>query len=256
MVNKDQVKKTLEELRKISKKRKFSQTVDLIMNFKNLDLKKTTIDHFITLPHAFTKKSKICVIVDDDFVKGNTGKADRVIGKSELEEWKDNKEVKKLGKEFSFFISQANLMGLVATKFGRILGPLGKMPNPRFGAVIPPGADIKDIIIKFRKSIRVICKNEYIVKTKVGYEDMKDEEIIDNVMYVYDTISHSLPHAEHNIKSVILKFTMGKPLVIDKKETKENLLKKASPKKLSKEKASPNKKLLEKKIAKEEKKNE
>ena len=217
-MNKDQIKKSLEQLRKSSKKRKFSQAVDLIINFKNLDLKKNPIDHFITLPNEFSKKAKICAVVDDDFSTKAKENSDRVITKIDLEKSFDPKDVKKLGREFDFFISQANLMGLVATKFGRVLGPLGKMPNPKFGGVYAPGADLGPIVTKFRKSVRVTNKNESIVKTKVAYEDMKDDEIIKNISHVYDTVSHALPHQEHNIKSAILKLTMSKPVIIGSKE--------------------------------------
>ena len=97
MINKSQFKTALEQLRKNSKKRNFNQAVDLVINFKSLDLKKNPVDNFITLPNAFSKKSKLCVVVDDDFIKRNEGKIDKVIGKSELNEWNDNKAVKKLG---------------------------------------------------------------------------------------------------------------------------------------------------------------
>ena len=256
MVNKEQIKKALEKLKKNSKKRKFSQAVDLIINFKNLDLKKNPIDLFITLPKSFTKKPKICAVVGDDYVNKAGDSCDKVISKSELERWDDVKAVKKLGREFSFFIAQANLMGLVATKFGRTLGPLGKMPNPKFGGVVAPDAELGPVVDKFRKSVRVMCKNELIVKTKVGYEDMEDGDIVSNISHVYDTISHTLPHHEHNVKSTILKFTMGKPLIVGKKE--ENLLEKASPKEEKNPKKEKEKKeeVKEKPSPKKEKKDE
>lgn len=226
MVKKEDLSKALEKLRKGSKKRKFNQAVDLVINFKNIDLKKNPIDQFIVLSHEFSKKIKVAAVVDDDFIKKNEETVDKVISKSELEKLKDNKVIKKLGREFDFFVSQANLMGLVATKVGRILGPLGKMPNPKFGGVVAPGADLTPVVAKFRKSIRISCKNEPIVKTKIAYEDMKDEEIIANITHVYDTITHALPQGDHNVKSVILKLTMGKPVVVGEKKVKEEKKKK------------------------------
>jgi large subunit ribosomal protein L1 len=222
MVNKTQVKKVLESLRKDSKKRKFAQAVDLIINFKNLDLKKNPIDSFVILPHEFSKAIKVCAFIDDDFSKSAEASCDRIIRKTDLENWKDSKAIKKLGREFDFFIAQANLMGLVATKFGRTLGPLGKMPNPKFGGVVSPGADLKPVVTRFKKSIRITCKNELIIKTRVAYEDMDDDNVVSNFMHIYDHIAGILPHHEHNIGSVILKFTMGKPVIVGKKEeTKE-----------------------------------
>ncbi|MAF51150.1 MAG: hypothetical protein CMH64_03590 [Nanoarchaeota archaeon] len=251
MVNKDQVKKTLEQVKKNSKKRKFAQAVDLIINFKNIDLKKNPIDLFITLPNSFTKKPKICAIVGDEFIKKSEGDCDKVIGKTELEKWNDVRQVKKLGREYSFFVAQANLMGLIATKFGRTLGPLAKMPNPKFGGVIPPGAELKPVVDKFRKSVRIMCKNELIIKTKVAYEDMEDDQITNNIMHIYDTISNSLPHHEHNVKSTILKLTMGKPLLIGAKKTSEE---EPSEEKKVEEKKPKEEKLLEKPSSKDEEK--
>jgi large subunit ribosomal protein L1 len=134
-------------------------------------------------------------------------------------------------------------MGLVATKFGRILGPLGKMPNPKFGGVVAPGAELKPVVDKFRKTIRVTAKNEIIVKTKIAYEDMSDEQVIDNFNHVYEVITHTLPQGESNVKSVILKMTMGKPVMVGEKHTadveEEQLMKE---KKTSKEKPVEEKK--------------
>ena len=55
--------KILEALKSIrNKKRKFSQSVDLVVSLKELDLKKPEhqVDFFITLPADAKKKTKIC----------------------------------------------------------------------------------------------------------------------------------------------------------------------------------------------------
>ena len=46
----------------------------------------------------------------------------------------------------------------------------------------------------------------------VGKEDMKDEEIIDNIKTIYDQVIHHLPSERNNISSIYLKVTMGKPI--------------------------------------------
>lgn len=250
MVTKEELLKSLEQLRKSSKKRKFAQALDVVINFKNIDLKKNPIDSFVIFQHSFTKQPKVCAVIDDDFVNKAKDSCDKILSKSELEKLDDQKEIKKLGKEFDFFISQANLMGLVATKFGRILGPLGKMPNPKIGGVVAPGADLNPVVTKFKKSIRVLSKNESIVKSKVGYEDMKDEELLANLVHLHEVISHALPHGDHNIKTMFLKFTMSKPVLVGKqpsleknvdeeKETKKEE-KKETPKKEEKKKEKKN----------------
>ena len=40
---------------------------------------------------------------------------------------------------------------------------------------------------------------------------MKDEELIENIMVVYNTILKELPRNKENIKNIELKFTMTKP---------------------------------------------
>ena len=43
---------------------------------------------------------------------------------------------------------------------------------------------------------------------------MKDEELIENIMTIYNTIVKALPRDKENLKNVELKFTMTKPLKI------------------------------------------
>ena len=62
---------------------------------------------------------------------------------------------------------------------GISLGPRGKMPIP-----VPPNVDIKELIERYRKIILIRTRNQPIIQCRVGTENMKDEEIAENVQTV------------------------------------------------------------------------
>lgn len=203
---KDELKKALETIRKEEKK-KFVQTADLIVNLQKFDLKRNQINTFIQLPHKI-KDKKICA-----FLESKSSFVD-TITKEEFKRYSDKKESKRVSKQYDFFISQASLMPLVATNFGRVLGPLGKMPSPQLGILANPDEkSIKEVIERINKSVKLRTK-ESSVKIPIGKESMTDDQIIDNVLVVYNTLVKDLPRAKENIKNVEIKFTMTKPVKI------------------------------------------
>lgn len=208
----------LEALKKLRQenKRNFSQTIDFIINVKDLDLKKAEnqIEAFLTLPHAF-KKRKVCALVGPESLEDAKNVCDEVILKDDFESYaKDKKLARKLVKNTDFFIAQANVMVNVASAFGKVLGPKGKMPNPKAGAVFPPKAPIKPIYDKLQKTVQLKIKTALTAQLPVGTESMKDEEIADNIMSVYEYLIRHLPNEEKNIKSILVKLTMSKPIRI------------------------------------------
>jgi large subunit ribosomal protein L1 len=88
------------------------------------------------------------------------------------------------------------------------------MPNPKSGSVILPTSNLNELKLKLEKTIRLKTRNEPIIKTYVGNEAMKDEELVENIITVYDTIIKILPQGESNIKDVVLKLTMGSPIKV------------------------------------------
>ena len=137
----------------------------------------------------------------------------------------------------------------IATVFGRFLGPKGKMPNPKIGSILPPNANVKPLIDKLRKTVNLATKNEPTIKCSVGKEDM-DEGVIDNILTVYNSVIQKLPNEKQNIKSVLLKLTMGPAFVIGKNAEEKDDKKKGKKEKITKEK--PKEEI--KKEAKQEKK--
>ncbi len=198
-----ELKKAFEELRN-EKKRKFVQTVDLIVNLQNYDARKEALNTFLNVPHpnekkicAFlTKRSKILPsIIEDDFSK-----------------YKERKEMKRLAQEYDFFIAVAPMMGKIATKFGRVFGPLSKMPSPQ-GGIIGKDDDetVNAMVEKLKKMIRVKNK-EASIKIAVGKEGMSDNELIENIEELIRQLEKKLPRGKENIKDAYVKFTMTKPI--------------------------------------------
>jgi ribosomal protein L1 len=108
-------------------------------------------------------------------------------------------------------------MPAVATSFGRILGPVGKMPSPQLG-ILPneEEAVVKAIVERVNKSIRIVVK-EPSIKVGVARISLDDDKIVENLVAVYGKILESLPKGIDNIRNVKIKLTMSKPVGVDLK---------------------------------------
>jgi large subunit ribosomal protein L1 len=202
---------TLKKVRENSKQRKFSQTIDMTINLQEIDMKKpeSKIQESIELPHPLTKKAKICVIAGGELaMKAKQAGVDLVIEKDELNNMAtDKKRQRELANTYDFFICEAPLMPLVGKSLGAVLGPRGKMPTP-----VPPNADIKAQIARHQRLVIVRTKTQPLINTRVGTEDMKDEQIAENITTVIRRLEGKLKRGIKNIKSITLKTTMGKPV--------------------------------------------
>ncbi|MCK4439390.1 50S ribosomal protein L1 [Candidatus Bathyarchaeota archaeon] len=204
----------IKEAKEKSKKRKFIQSVELILNLKDINMKSPEgrIQERIELPHASPEKpNKILVIATGELaLKAKKAKADLVIGRDELKGLAGKKkDLRKIANEYNFFMAEAPLMPLVGKTMGPALGPRGKMPVP-----VPPGADIAGLIKRYRKMISVRMRNQPVIRCRVGSESMKEEEIAENVQTVLRTIEGKLKRGAKNIKAVYLKTSMGTPVKI------------------------------------------
>lgn len=204
--------KALEELRK-EKKRKFVQSVDLIINLKDIDLKipENRIDLPVVLPKA-PKKMQVLAFIGPETID-QAKFCDLAIEEKNFSDYEGKKaKIRKLAKEYDWFIGQTNLMPAIAKIFGRVLGPRKKMPNPKIGAVFPPKAHLKPLVDKLKKTIWLRSDTQLSIKGIIGKENMSNEEIAENAEAVYKTLLEKIN--KENIKSILIKFTMSKPIEI------------------------------------------
>lgn len=202
-----ETKQALAELRKLEK-RKFEQSIDLLISLKGIDTKKDNITTIVNLPHKI-KSKKICGFL--------TKKSDivKTITNLDFPKYKEKKALKNLVKEFDFFIAAAPLMPAVATTFGKVLGPAGKMPSPQLGILpIEDEKAIKSLVEKIDNSMKIKAK-EASIKVSVGKEGMSDEEILANINAVYSGVINVLPIKKDNVRRVMIKLTMSKPIQVE-----------------------------------------
>jgi large subunit ribosomal protein L1 len=81
------------------------------------------------------------------------------------------------------------------------------MPTP-----LPFDAPIESFLQRFRSSIKVRTRASLSISCKIGDESMEDADLAINAHAVLTAIEKKLPNGERNIKRIMVKTTMGKPI--------------------------------------------
>ncbi len=208
MSEEDKFLEAVKKLREEKGKRNFDQTLDLIVNLKNFDIRREAFSLFIEVPNKI-KEKKIAGFFEKE------SKSVETIIKDNFSRYKEKKDIKKLIKKYDFFIANAKLMPLVATSFGRVLGPAGKMPSPQLGILANEDEKtINAVKEKINSTVRIKIK-EPSIKTGIARQSNSDEEIVKNIMAVYNKLIEALPKKKENIRNVKIKFTMGEPILVE-----------------------------------------
>ena len=203
----DAVKKIRSNENERKEKRTFDQTLDLIVNLKEFDVRRQAFTTFASLPKKFKDKKVIA------FFEKESSLVDS-IQKENFVQYKDKKDIKKLIRTYDTFIASAKLMPAVATSFGRVLGPAGKMPSPQLG-IVPQEEDatVKAMLEKVNTTVKIAVK-EPSIKVIVLKFSLSDEDLMQNIVAAYSRIVESLPKGKDNVRNVKIKFTMGAPVQI------------------------------------------
>ncbi len=177
-------------------KKKFTQSVDLVLIIRNIDLKKpeNKISKEVVLPHFCGKDKRICMISESNN-----------LGRKEIEAM-TGKDARKFCNSHDYFLCEAQLMPIIGKSLGKFLAPKGKMPK-----LVPPGKTIEDLKQDINKTIKIRLRESAVVQVCIGNESMDADKIKDNVEKITEELKKSLP-AKSSIKYGLLKTTMGKPV--------------------------------------------
>ena len=213
MVNETQLVEVIKQAKESDKTRKFQQSIELILVFKDIDVKKGfAINETIQLPKKMSKSASVCIIAAGDLgIKAKNAKADRVMNEAELVQLGKNKrESRKVINKYDFFLADTKLMPTVGKVLGQLLGPRGKMPTP-----IPFNAPVEALLERFRTSVGVKVKGSLSLSCKIGEESMDDADLAANASAVAATIEKKLPNGDKNIRKIMIKTTMGKAIRLE-----------------------------------------
>jgi len=213
MVNETQLVEVIKKAKESEKTRKFQQSIELILVFKDIDVKKGfAINETIQLPKKMSKSASVCIIAAGDLgIQAKNAKADRVMNEAELIQLGKNKrESRKVINKYDFFLADTKLMPTVGKVLGQLLGPRGKMPTP-----IPFNAPVEALLERFRTSVGVKVKGSLSLSCKIGEESMEDADLAANASAVAATIEKKLPNGDKNIRKIMIKTTMGKAIRLE-----------------------------------------
>ena len=213
MVNETQLVEVIKKAKESDKTRKFQQSIEMILVFKDIDVKKGfAISETIQLPKKMSKSASVCIIATGDLgIKAKNAKADRVMNEAELVQLGKNKrESRKVINKYDFFLADTKLMPTVGKVLGQLLGPRGKMPTP-----IPFNAPVESLLERFRTSVGVKVKGSLSLSCKIGEESMDDADLAANANTIAAAIEKKLPNGDKNIRKIMIKTTMGKAIRLE-----------------------------------------
>ncbi len=200
----------VKEALRLGKPRRFKQSLDLIVVLKDVDLKSPEgrIREIVYLPHKPTKEPKICVVAEGDMALKAREMGLEVLGREDLAKLRGNRKLaKKIAKRCDWVLVRADLMGMAGGTLGPALGPRGKAPTP-----VPPAANIEDVVERFKRAVWLRTRNQPQVMVKVGDEDMRPEEIAENIKTILQVLQDK--YGAQKIARVYLKKTMGIPVQV------------------------------------------
>ncbi|HDH41043.1 MAG TPA: 50S ribosomal protein L1 [Candidatus Altiarchaeales archaeon] len=212
MMEKGEIIKRIEELSAKTKKRRFKQSAEISINFKDLNMEsaENKLNLNILLPRGRNKEVNIGIFADGDMNVRAKKLSKFVLNRKELEEYsKKRRKMRKFADLCYWFIAQPELMPTIGRTWGIILGPRGKMPQP-----VPATADLDAIVERLKNTVRIRSKKNPTVNVPVGTEDMKPEDLAENILAVMNGIERQIP--PDKIRSVYFKTTMSHAIRLDR----------------------------------------
>ena len=164
-----------------------------------------------SLPHGLGKTVRVAVFVSGDRARAAQDAGAEVVGGDDLIERIEGGFL-----DFDVAIATPDMMGKIG-KLGRILGRRGLMPNPRTNTVVQP-QDIPSAVTEAKKGrVELRMDRTAIIHSPVGKASFDDQQLLDNMASVVDTVNQLRPTAVKGqfIRTAYLTTTMGPSVPLD-----------------------------------------
>jgi large subunit ribosomal protein L1 len=169
----------------------------------------------IALPHGLGKDVKIAVFARGDKAKEAEDAGADVVGAEDLA-----KQIEEGFDDFDVAIATPDMMPVVG-RLGRILGPSGKMPNPKVGTVT---MDVSKAVEESKAGkIEYRTDRTAIVHLALGKTSFPEEHLLANYQAVYEELLRAKPSAAKGkyIRTVVLASTHGPGIKVEPGKSKE-----------------------------------
>ena len=195
---------------------KFDESVELhIRTGLNVRHTDEQLRGTIALPHGLGKDVTIAVFAQGDKAREAEEAGADIVGGEDLA-----KRIEDGFTDFDVAIATPDMMPIVG-RLGRILGPSGKMPNPKVGTVTMDVAKA----VQESKAGKVEYRTDRtaIVHMTVGKTSFSDEQLLDNYRAVLEELLRAKPSAAKGkyIRTVTMASTMGPGIKVDPTRTKD-----------------------------------
>jgi large subunit ribosomal protein L1 len=171
----------------------------------------------IALPNGLGKDVKIAVFAQGEKVREAEEAGADYVGGDDLA-----KRIEDGFDDFDMTIATPDMMSVVG-RLGRVLGPSGKMPNPKVGTVT---MDIAKAVQE-SKSGKVEYRTDRtaIVHLVIGKASFEDRMLLENYAAVVEELMRAKPSAAKGkyVRSITLASTMGPGVKVDSSRTREIL---------------------------------
>jgi large subunit ribosomal protein L1 len=163
----------------------------------------------IALPNGLGKDVKVAVFAQGDKVREAEDAGADVVGAEDLAQ-----RIQDGFDDFDVAIATPDLMPIVG-RLGRILGPAGKMPNPKVGTVT---MDVGKAVEEAKAGkVEYRTDRTAIVHLVIGKRDFDDRRLLENYAAVMDELIRAKPSAAKGryIRSVTFASSMGPGVKVD-----------------------------------------
>jgi large subunit ribosomal protein L1 len=169
----------------------------------------------IALPNGLGKNVKVAVFAQGDKAREAEEAGADVVGGEDLA-----KQIQDGFDDFDVAIATPDMMPVVG-RLGRILGPAGKMPNPKVGTVT---MDVARAVEESKAGkVEYRTDRNAIVHLVIGKRDFEDQKLLENYAAVIEELIRAKPSAAKGryIRSVVFATTMGPGVKVDPSRTRD-----------------------------------